>query len=457
VSATVAEPTIRNALLITHADGPRVLLQQVGENIWALPTTDQDDAPAIIADVRERFGIAITVLGVLADDSDFAHDQMRRVYALECHSPQDNAPSYARWGDRDTIARVTFREPAHREVLLCWLDDLAAVALPPRRAPWMRLGWHGEAAAWITEQLAALERPLTGPIEQHSVLAWSHVLRAPTERGLVYFKATPLFATYETRLTATLSARWPAEIVRVLATDSERGWLLMADGGQMLRERLLTERALDLWTNALRHYARLQIAAIPAAEELLALGTPDRRLTRLPALFAALAADEPALRPGTADDLTPEQLAQLRDLMPEVADLCAQLAAYGIPETLHHDDLHPGNVLERDGVRVFFDWAEVAVTHPFCSLMVALRWPKYRLDTSEEELAALRDAYLDEWRAYGSLEDLRAAAALAERLGALHRALTWHAFLAQTEPAPGARYRDNPPGWLKIFTFGEDD
>jgi hypothetical protein len=454
-SATVADMTIRNALLITHADGPSVFLQQVGENIWALPSTHMDDAPAIIVDVRTRFGIETTVLGILADDSDYSHDQMRRVYALECHSPQDAAPSYERWGTGDVVGRVTLRERSHRELTVRWLEDVATGAMPPRRASWMHLGWYAEAVAWIGAQLAALGMRLTSPIEQYSVLAWSHVLRVPTDHGLVYFKAAPPFLADEPWLTADLSRRWPNETVSVLALDSSRSWLLLADGGSALREHLLTERELAIWSDTLRQYARLQIAAIPAAGELIASGCPDRRLARVPSLFAALAAEEAALCPGTEDDVSPEQLAQLRAMMPDVTELCVRLAAYSIPETLHHDDLHPGNVLERDGARVFFDWAESAVTHPFCSLMVALRWPRYRLDASEEELAALRDAYLSEWRAYGSVEELRAAAALAERMGALHRALSWNAFLAKTESAPAARYRDNVPGWLKIFAYGE--
>ncbi len=66
---------------------------------------------------------------------------------------------------------------------------------------------------------------------------------------------------------------------------------------------------------------------------------------------------------GQEEGLTEEEYAQLIASVPEVARLCRELSAYGIPETIQHDDLHNGNVFVREGRYVFFDWGASCVTH----------------------------------------------------------------------------------------------
>ena len=80
-----------------------------------------------------------------------------------------------------------------------------------------------------------------------------------------------------------------------------------------------------------------------------------------------------------ADNLSVEQ--RVLALRPEFADACDRLAAYGIPETVQHDDLHDGNVFVRDGRYLFLDWGDSCVSHPLHSLVVTLRaivWKQWR-------------------------------------------------------------------------------
>ena len=81
--------------------------------------------------------------------------------------------------------------------------------------------------------------------------------------------------------------------------------------------------------------------------------------------------------------------------MRELAD---ELAAYGLPELLQHDDLHDGQVFVRDGRHLLMDWGDACISHPFFTLSVTLEGViAWGLDDEEdsEDIAPYRDAYLE--------------------------------------------------------------
>jgi len=88
--------------------------------------------------------------------------------------------------------------------------------------------------------------------------------------------------------------------------------------------------------------------------------------------------------------------------------------------------------------------------------MMALRWARLVLGYDAATLDGLRDAYLSQWSAYGSLERLREAYQLAWRLTPLTRALDWCRLVASQEPSVRWQYEDAAPYWLSLFLHGED-
>src|ERR1700682_242549 len=74
-----------------------------------------------------------------------------------------------------------------------------------------------------------------GPIEIAHERPWATVLRVPLAGSIVWFKACGLVQAFEPRLTGQLFARWPDRVAEVLAQDSERGWLLLANAGTSMR------------------------------------------------------------------------------------------------------------------------------------------------------------------------------------------------------------------------------
>jgi hypothetical protein len=252
----------------------------------------------------------------------------------------------------------------------------------------------------------------------------------PTSGGDVWFKANIPLLAYEAAVVGLLAARRPDFVPGLLATDVNRGWMLMADGGARLREIVERERDLGRWLEVLPRYARLQIDMAEDRDRLLGLGLPDRRLETLASRYEELI--------GRVDTVTDDESRRLRALVPTIAEFCERLASAGVPETIQHDDLHDGQVFVSDGRYLFFDWGDACLSHPFFSMSVTLEGQlAWGLDDVEgsEDIAPYRDAYLEPFRGFASWAELQAAHEIALRLGWICRALNVQRF-ASGLPAP---------------------
>jgi hypothetical protein len=323
--------------------------------------------------------------------------------------------------------------------------------------PWTQPGWFGRASAWILAELEHLGIEASDPIEQPHSYPWSTVLRVPTEGGDIYFKAVSPAHPHEPGLLGALSRWSPDRVPRLLSVDTERGWLLMRDAGQRLREMIRPAKNMRPWLHVLPRYAELQIELARRVPDLLALGVPDRRLPVLPTLYGPLLADVEVLRIGQSPGLTRGQYERLLDLTPQVAELCGRLAEYRIPETLNHGDLTDGNVFFGDGSPVFIDWGDACVSHPFYSLRTVLVSAEISLGLEENspKLHPLRDAYLEPWTRYESRADLLGALDLASLLASINGALTWHRLVSRLERPGREKYAEPVPALLQEFLDAE--
>lgn len=296
--------------------------------------------------------------------------------------------------------------------------------------PWTDPSWLSSVRDWVTSRLQELGLYPTGEAEQPHVRPWSTVLRIPTTGGDVWFKANTPVQAYEAAVVGVLAARRPGDVPELLAADVERGWMLMTDGGERLREVIERNRNLSPWLDVLPRYGRLQLGLADDSDRLVALGLPDRRL-------ASLASDYEELI-GRVETVTDDESRRLRILVPTIADHCERLASVGLPETIQHDDLHDGQIFVRDGGYLFFDWGDACVSHPFFSMSVTLEGQlAWGLDDvkDSEDIAPYRDAYLDAFRALASWPDLEAAHEIALGLGWVCRALNVERW-ASGLPAP---------------------
>ena len=84
-------------------------------------------------------------------------------------------------------------------------------------------------------------------------------------------------------------------------------------------------------------------------QEHLEQGVPDLRVATMSARYEAL------LRRDLP--LTGDEIGRLRKFAPRFSELCAELNAVDIPETVQHDDLHMANVYTQDDRLRLLDWA----------------------------------------------------------------------------------------------------
>jgi hypothetical protein len=259
---------------------------------------------------------------------------------------------------------------------------------------------------WIREHVEP-----TGAIEVEKERPWATTLRVPTGDGPVWFKAAGGVQLFEPRLTAQLSLRWPDRVAQVLAHDEERAWLLLADAGTPIGAY---GNPPEAWEAILPRYAELQRGETAYAEDHLAHGVPDRRLERLPELYAELLTRDLPVDDG--------ELERLRALEPRFTELVEELAQHGIAASVQHDDLHMANVFAKGDVLRVLDWGDACVSHPFFSPVVTFQFlvEVSNLPPDDPWFPKLKAAYLEPWGA-GHEETLE----LALRIGAVAYTIAW--------------------------------
>jgi len=329
--------------------------------------------------------------------------------------------------------------------------------------PWNQPDWIARAHAWIHSQVEAAGLTLTGPIDQMHARIWSSVMRVPTSSGTLYFKACQ--KPVETHMTSYLARLLPANLPDLLAIDLDEGWMLMRDAGPMLRQYLTNPADLAMIEPALTIFADLQIMLADRTDELFPLGARDHRLQRLPGMFAGLLEDREILRVGLEEGLTTAQFDELTATLPHYTDMCTRLLEYHVPQSLHHDDFHLGNIFVSGEPGnfsfVFSDWEEICITHPFFSIMHCLRsvatragFPDEATEAPEhmpDELNHLRDIYLAPWVRFEPHERLVEILNMAWRVGMVSRALSWTAFVQSIDPSDRLDFYYIVPAWLSEY------
>ena len=250
-----------------------------------------------------------------------------------------------------------------------------------------------------------------GAIETAHERPWSTVLRVPLADGVAWFKACAPVQAFEPRLTAELFARWPDRLPGVLGHDEERAWLLLADAGTPIR---VFGNPPETWLAVMPLCSELQRGEVAHAHEHLATAFRICAFRRCRARYERFLHGELPLEQ--------DELRRLREFAPRFAELCAELAAHDVPETIQHDDLHHANVYSQGEQLRLLDWGDSSVAHPFFSLVVTFRFLEEinKLLPSDPWFARLRDAYLEPWGS-GHEETF----ALAMRVGKFAHAFAW--------------------------------
>ena len=369
-----------------------------------------------------------------------------------------------RWLGFAELDRLELTVPEHRSIIQSWFEDTKTKYLPAHRQPWQARGWFEQVKNWIETQIQNQNIATIGPLEQINPKYGACIMTVQTTIGKVYFKAVHSMFAREAPLTLFLATHYPGQFARVLAIDAGRHWLLTGSGGDQL---LFHVAEIEVWQTALRQYAQLQIDMVCQTDILQELGCPDASLLELERQLDSMLADHDVLMIGQPDGLSQAQLDKLLALAPGFKTDFERLATFNLPMTLEHGDFHLGNILVADNGVKFIDWADATMSHPFFSLTRFLTyaagylnskaWASHPFQTIPDLLTRLRDAYLQPWTRYETLERLVAAYELAIPLALLQHALNLYqleftktgAVLGQT----GARWErfTGVPYFLKLL------
>jgi hypothetical protein len=279
-----------------------------------------------------------------------------------------------------------------------------------------RTGCEAAVVAWARAQL---DGHLTVTPIKHR--PWASTWRLVSRDGISFLKAAGVATRYEAPLARILHRVAPAMVAPVLASQDDAGWLLLADAGPTLDERLEHEFQSEPWERMLARFGQLQQIAEPLVAELIAAGVPDERPHRLFSVLQHLVLDSPG---GAA--LTDPQRRALLDQGERWSEAATDLAALPVPASVQHGDLHARNVaIAPDQLARFFDLGDASIAHPFTTLLVPLQVAR-SLGADERQLTRLRDSYLEAFTDRASLPDLRRGLDVALRCAVVPKASAWN-------------------------------
>ena len=289
------------------------------------------EVDSVVDAVQERHGLVVTVLRLLTTDAAYAGGEVAYLAQLRSGSPTHTAPP------RGPVAAALDGDATHR---LWWAEPGGLDHLP----------------AWVDAALRAHGRSRTGALVQRKTWNLSVVLTAPTDAGEVWFKATPPFLADEGGVIRRVAGVDPDLVPVVLAHDPGRRAILMDHvAGQ--DQFGLTDA--DVAEAMVRRWVAVQAAMVDDVEHVLALGGRDRRAVALPT-----DAEDVIGRPEVRAALTGEELSALESMVADLPRRLDDIAACGLPDTVLHGDMHPGN-WRREGDRLtLLDWGDVGVGNP---------------------------------------------------------------------------------------------
>jgi len=277
---------------------------------------------------------------------------------------------------------------------------------PP--GPFTRLGWFKDLREWVETVIEPLGFHLNGNVHQLNASPSFSLVRFETDGPALWFKAVGEPNQKEFLITCTLAQLFPNCLPGVLAARPDwNGWLTREAAGKLLCE--VQEDAL--WQRAAAALAELQIDSIDHGARILGAGARDRGAAELSKLIqpfmesmAQLMERQTKVPPAA---LGREELLLLGDRIQSALDA---LEALGIPETLGHLDLNPGNIIVSPSRCTFLDWAEAYVGNPFFSLEYLLEHLRRTNRTDSAAETKLVESYCAQW------EQVVPTAAVAEGL-----------------------------------------
>jgi len=384
-------------VIVLGKSGTEVLLAPNGDR-FALPSVNiprwQRVAENLTAAVKTDWGEEVVCL--FEPDASASTDAAGIHYqAAEHWRVSGNPKMPTQWVPLSALSPDLLTGPSdylaiQQSIALCSTERTETVA-----GPFARLGWFKELRGWVEAAIEPLGFHLNGNVRQVNASPSFSLVRFETDGPALWFKAVGEPNQKEFSITCILAQLFPSYVPGVLATRPDwNGWLTRGVAGKLLCE--VQEDAL--WERTAAALAGLQIESIDRGARILAAGARDLGATALSKLIqpfieimAQLMERQPKVPPLV---LGWKELLVLGDRIQSALDA---LEVLGIPETLGHLDLNPGNIVASLSRCVFLDWAEAYVGNPFFSFEYLLEHLRRTNGTDSAAETKLVEAYCAQW------------------------------------------------------------
>ena len=280
--------------------------------------------------------------------------------------------------------------------------------------PFARLGWFRELREWIESTVEPIGFHLNGEFRQLNASPAFSLIRFETNGPALWFKAVGEPNQREFGITCLLVKLFPEYLPRILGRQLDwNGWLTREVPGRLLSD----VQELVLWEQAASSLAKLQIRSVDRGSQILGAGARDLGSTALAKLiqpFISVVAElmecQTKVPPPVLDR---KDLSALADSLQSAVDATK---AIGIPETIGHLDLNPGNIIASENRCAFLDWAETYVGNHLFSLDYLVEHAKRAFGPDSAVVTKMTAAYCAQWDAVLSPPAVADALALAPLL-----------------------------------------
>jgi Phosphotransferase enzyme family len=367
-----------------------VLVDGTGTVLGELPPFDLErpfwpETADVVATVRELYGIDVVIL---------------RILATERAQPHGGAVTYLAQTETQTGQLPPGLRPS-----------TVTLGADPRRPAYAEINGPAKTLAWAE---TALGTPI---LARTQLRTWnlSTIWRLDTADGPVWLKQIPPFFAHESAV-----VRWigPPLVPEVLA--AENGKMLLAD----VPGEDLYGAGLELRRAVAEGFHRVQAAAV---RDLPLFGVPDER---------GQALIEPIKQVVT-------EYGGDQRLIEDLPERFAEIEACGVPDTLVHGDLHPGNV-RGDGQRwAIIDWGDSFVGHPGYDIM------RLAEGLPEADRQVLIGEWAERWRNEVPGCEPERVLDLMAPLAHLRAAVVYARFVANIEPAEHPYHASDVPAALE--------
>jgi hypothetical protein len=402
------------AVLLRRDDG-QVLLSKNGDRfgvpVFEIPR-QQRVSPNLLSAIHRRLDL-IAICRFSVSLRDLVPDGYCVVLEVPDAEPTDG---HVVWIDVHAIEWDSIEADAARDVLWTALAKTTAFNAGQVAGRFVQPGWLTEVLGWAKTSLAGRHVELTGKWSQYNMGPDFALLRLDAKERDIWFKAVGEPNLREFGITKRFAELRLPHLPPLLATREDwHGWLMFDCGEAFLDEGAEPQQ----WACAARALAELQIESIGQVAQILDSGARDRRAHKLCSLvdpfldlMGTLMEEQTTVSPAALNR------GELAWLGKQMRHGLVHLDELGIPDTLGHLDLNPGNIVLSRKECVFLDWAEACVGHPFFSFQYLREHFRRAVKPDARLEAQLIGAYAECWQPRASAEAINEALAISPMLAA---------------------------------------